>query len=146
MFIDPTGLGKVGICIRVGKKIWKEVTKNQARRALGNGKDVMVRGPGSSGTARGMAREQFGARTVRHDGHNGGMPHYQHKNGGQGHVFYRAATGLTFTGQFGDNFATQALDFINPVSDVVDVMNLINGEDDESGDSDSEEGASCGCQ
>ena len=74
------------------------------------------------------------------------MPHYQHKNGGQGHVFYRAATGLTFTGQFGDNFATQALDFINPVSDVVDVMNLINGEDDESGDSDSEEGASCGCQ
>ncbi len=145
-FVDPTGLGKVGICIRAGKKIWKEVTKNQARRALGNGKDVLVRGPGSSGTARGLAREQFGSRTVRHDGHNGGMSHYQHKNGGQGHVFYRAATGLTFTGQFGDNWATEALDFFNPISDVVEVMDLVNGDDEESDDSESGDGATCGCQ
>ena len=142
-WVDPSGLGKVGICIKAGRKLWKAVTKNQARRALEKGKDVKITGPGRSGVGKQLAREQWGKKTDRHDPHEPGqMPHYQHKNGGRGHVFYESAVGFTAVGAFGDSLSTQALDFFNPVSDVVDVMDLLGIGGD---DADDEADETCGC-
>ena len=141
-YVDPTGLGKIGFCIRAGKKTWEFVSKDRARRELADGGDVLVRGSGRSQQARQLAREQFGSRTDRHDGHelsNGktGMPHYQHANGGRGHVFYGMLSSLTFVGAFGDGYVSQGLDFFNPISDVKDVVDLFGaGEGEES----------CGCE
>lgn len=69
------------------------------------------------------------------------MPHYQHANGGRGHVFYRSVAALTFTNQFGDNIITNTLDLLNPMSDMVDLMDTL-GLDGES----INEASSCGCQ
>ncbi len=144
-WIDPSGLGKVGFCIRAGKKIWEKVTKNEAKRALGKGGDVRVTGPGRSGVGKQLAREQWGNKATRHDGHQPGqMSHYQHKNGGRGHVFYELAAGFTFVGVFGDSMGTQALDFFNPISDVADILGLAGAgpEGEDAGEGADE---SCGC-
>lgn len=143
-WVDPSGLGKVGFCLKVGKKIWKDVTKNQARRALQSGKDIAIKGPGSSRQARRLSREKFGDKTVRHDGHEGGLPHYQHKNGGRGHVFYQSLSGFTFIGAFGDNWVTQGGDLFNPISDVVDALDLL-GVGQDGADEDGED-ESCSCR
>ena len=140
-YVDPTGLGKIGFCIRAAKGAWEAVTKSQARRALANGKDVTVHGTGSSQQARQLAREQYGDNAVRHDGHelsdgSTGMPHWQHKNGGRSHVFYGALSSLTFVGSFGDHWTMQGIYFFNPISDIKDLVDLV----DEFGSD------SCGCE
>jgi hypothetical protein len=72
-----------------------------------------------------VAREVWEDKTVRHDAHKEGwLRHYQHANGGRGHAFYQSMSYLslgfetkTFVGRLGDNWATQAADFLNPMSD-----------------------------
>jgi len=145
-FVDPTGLGKVGFLIKGGKGVWRYCTKNRARKELQNGGDVLVKkSGGTSGEARRLAKEQFGKKTVRHDAHQSRQkPHFQHKNGGKGHVFYSTAASMTFVGAFGDNWATQAADFVNPISDAVDIVDLISEINNATGDS--EGASSCDCE
>jgi hypothetical protein len=115
---------------------------------LEKGKDVRVRGRGVSGDAKKLAREQFGDKTVRHDPHKQGQyPHYQHKNGGRGHVFYDVLTNLTAVGLFGNNILTEAIDFFNPFSDAKDVVDLFYDPEEEPSEEDqSESSPSCGCR
>jgi len=71
-YVDTTGYGKVKYFIKVVRglyNVWRPVSKNQARRALKNGGNVLVKGRGSSKEAKRLAREVFGNKTVRHDGH-----------------------------------------------------------------------------
>ena len=137
-YIDPTGLGKIGFCIKIANKLWGKTSKSKAQQAINNGTDIRVTGAGSSKVGKQMARQAFGNKTVRHDAHRPGqMNHYQHKNGGKGHVFYRSLAVLTFTNAFGDNALTQTMDFFNPISDVVDIMELASDNNETTG--------SCGC-
>jgi hypothetical protein len=56
------------------------------------------------------------------------MPHYQHRNGGRGYIFYRvrgwvavgAGLGAWMFGE--DSEAAEFVDFMNPVSDVQDIL------------------------
>lgn len=134
--VDPDGLSPIKWCIRAGKWVWQEVTKDQARRTLEKGKDVLVEGPGSSRKARALSKEQFGNKAVRHDAHQDGqLPHYQHKNGGKGHVFYRTLAPLTAGYYFGDSTAAEAMDFFNPASDAIEFLSLFGaGPDGSEGD------------
>ena len=61
------------------------------------------------------------------------MPHYQHKNGGRGHVFVDNLGKFTAVGIFGDNIFSQGLDLFNPMSDVKDIADLISDDPDEDG-------------
>lgn len=144
-YLDPSGQGKVGFCIKTVKKIWKKVSRDAAKNALRKGKsDVLVEGAGASKKARKLAKEEWGSKTTRHDPHQPGqMSHYQHKNGGKGHIFYRdTLAGFTGVGIFGDNFFGNAIDFFNPVSDVKDVLDLL----DEFNEPDEGTEQSCNCQ
>jgi RHS repeat-associated protein len=126
-WVDPTGLGKIGFCIKTVKGIWKKVGKDRARKELAEKGDVLVQGAGSSKDAKNMAREVFGDRTTRHDPHQAGQkPHYQHKNGGRGHVFYKTLAAATAINWLGDNALGNTIDFFNPLSDVKDVIDLAN--------------------
>ncbi|MCB1850400.1 MAG: RHS repeat-associated core domain-containing protein, partial [Gammaproteobacteria bacterium] len=136
-YVDPTGFGKISMFIRAVKGGWEKVTTNQARRRLADQGDVKVAGPGASGKAKQLAREQFGKKTVRHDAHQQGQTkHYQHKNGGRGHVFYGTSSRIVIPGAaigssvFGeDSWGAAMVNFINPLSDVQDVSDLITGGD-----------------
>jgi hypothetical protein len=133
IYADPHGLGKIGFAIRAIQGGWRYVTKSEARRTLDRRGDVRVTGPGASGDAKRLARERFGDRTVRHDAHaRGQMPHYQHRNGGRGHVYYEAR-GLIGIGAglgsaiFGeDTWGADVVDFFNPLSDIQDVWDFVD--------------------
>lgn len=91
---DPTG--EVRWLIRMVNGGLRTVQRDQAERALRRGADVRAEGPGASRQARGLARSVWGRRTTRHDAHaEGQRPHYQHRNGGRGHVFYGAAAAVS---------------------------------------------------
>ncbi|MBQ0721654.1 MAG: RHS repeat-associated core domain-containing protein [Gammaproteobacteria bacterium] len=134
MWVDPSGFGKIGLLIRTVKGGWQNVTSSQARRRLAQGGDVKVIGNGASKKAKQLAKEKFGQKTVRHDAHTSGqIPHYQHKNGGRGHVFYGksrivipgAAIGASLFGE--DSWAAEIVNFFNPLSDLQDVSDLVSG-------------------
>jgi hypothetical protein len=127
-FIDSNGLGKVGFLIRTSQNLWRKVSGNTARRVLDNGGDVKVCGKGASGKAKKLAHEQWGGKKVRHDPHAAGqMKHWQFKNGGKGHVFYSG----TMIGAFGSNWFTEAVDFLNPIRDAADLMQMADDADQE---------------
>ncbi len=116
---DPTGLGKLGYAIRAAKGGWKAVSKMRALKALTKAEDAMVEGTVKSKGARNLGREMWGSKTVRHDPHEAGqMSHYQHKNGGRGHVFYSVLEALTASAWLGENAAGDTYDATNPFSDI----------------------------
>ena len=123
-WVDPSGEGKVGFLIKCAKGAWRRVSKNRARRALKDKQDVLVQGKGAAKDAKKLGKENFGNKNTRHDGHNGGRPHWQHKNGGRGHVFYETISSLTAVSIFGDNFFGNEIDFVNPISDIKDIIDL----------------------
>jgi RHS repeat-associated protein len=137
--IDPDGRGAVGFFIRALKGGWRAVTPGRARKAIAAGDDVLTKGCGKSGAAKKLAKDTFGDKTVRHDPRAPGQkPHYQHKNGGRGHIFYGIASGLTLEywakPESKDPYAAKigcAVDFFNPLSIGKDVMDLFGAGDDE---------------
>ena len=74
----------------------------------------MVKGAGASGKGKTLAKDTWGEKTARHDGHGGGMPHYQHKNGGKGHIFYGIVTFIWNLTPLSD-----AADIINEAADII---------------------------
>ncbi|MCJ9427803.1 hypothetical protein [Kordiimonas marina] len=142
-YTDPMGEGKVKYFIRAykwGRSIWKEVSKSRALRARLKQGDVKITGRGARTEAKRMDRALNGDRTVRHEGHelpNGekGMNHFQHRNGGTGHTFYQVIAGLTAAHYLGDDSNVAAVvDFFNPVSDVKEVIDVIDEETSPSSD------------
>jgi RHS repeat-associated protein len=121
MYSDREGLGKIGFLIKSVRGGWKFATRSQAARELSKRGDVLAKGPANSGKAAKLAKDQFGNKTTRHDGHElgggkTGRPHYQHKNGStggrRGHVFYSSPfIAFTYVCQYGDNWWTETLDF-----------------------------------
>jgi len=135
---DPSGNGKLGAVVkglRKGYKYfvrtaaggWRATERKRAIRALAKDGDAIVSGEAK---ARRVSRAAHpGEEIVRHDGHilkdgERGLPHYQPKNGG-GHAFYPPLVGIG-AWLFGeDTVMADAVDFINPLSDVQDGLDLI---------------------
>lgn len=161
-YTDPDGRGKIGIFIKLIKKVTtkegrqfqtetlKRVpTEKAAVTARQSGKNVVVEGSGkkapASSTARGIEERVSGkANTERHDAHgksdrqNSGDTenHYQPSDRGKdqkgmGHTIYKGLGALTAVGNLPSDAgpwlrgAAEAVDFVNPVSDVKDVIDLV---------------------
>ena len=78
----------------------------------------MAKGCGASGKAKKLAKDTWGEKAVRHDPHSDGlMTHYQHKNGGKGHIFYDT-TGF----MIGLTPAGDVCDLINAFKDYIEWM------------------------
>ncbi|MEW5980562.1 MAG: RHS repeat-associated core domain-containing protein, partial [Acidobacteriota bacterium] len=138
--IDPTGRGKVSVFFRVitkivekdGQKVvYKKVTKDcltrdEARRLFRKqGGDVFGSRKGSKNVAgKGAIEEPVQGKA----GDN--LPHFHDADRLGGHAFY-GVTGVAIPGAtlgvdtFGDNVLGQAIDFLNPLSDVQFIVDTI---------------------
>jgi RHS repeat-associated protein len=126
-YYDPEGTGKVGLFAKTVKKLFKPISRRHADKILDKGGDIYVKGPGNSKKASALGREQFGRKKVRHDAHSEGQyPHYQHKNGGRGKIYYPRSLAMVGVCVFGDNFLGNLIDFFNPVADMVDAYDLLH--------------------
>jgi hypothetical protein len=80
-----------------------------------------------------LANDTWGNAATRDNAHPGfRYPHYQHRNGGRGHIFYSAkewigpwvavgaGLGAAVFGE--DSEAAEFVDFMNPASDVQDIL------------------------
>ena len=136
MYTDPFGLSPIGkLLARTVKGGIKYVKRKHAEKILSRGdptQNVTVVGKGSSQKGKQLARKEFGDKTVRHDAHKDHPhPHYQHKNGGRGHVNYVEKLGTIGVATFGDNLLGQAVDFFNPMADVkeaIEIVDMLTGE------------------
>jgi RHS repeat-associated protein len=132
-FVDPQGLGRVGLFARTVKGVWKRISREQAQKVLdrrGNkAVRVLVESPGSSKKARNIAKEKWGSKKTRHDGQDGQRPHWQHKNGNRGKLMYSidflSTLGVCI---FGDNLLGNAIDFFNPASDAADILHFFDND------------------
>lgn len=134
IFTDPDGLGKLKWCIRTARGVWKCVNKDKCYKCVKSGGEAKVSGSGASAAAGSMGKKIWGNKCVRHDPHQSGqMPHYQHKNGGGSHVFYQSMSSalapLTAQHYMGENIGSEIVDALNPVSDVVEIINILDGGD-----------------
>jgi hypothetical protein len=124
-FVDPAGLGKISFCIKTVKGLWKAVNRSRAAKELMQRGDVLVKGKGAKKGAKQLWDEVFGGGGTHHGPHKAGQrPHYQDPRGGKGHVFYEELTGFTAVGVFGDHWWAQLIDVFNPLSDVLDVLDM----------------------
>jgi uncharacterized protein RhaS with RHS repeats len=99
-WVDPRGEETEKYFVRNADGSWRCVPKAAAVMAAKNGADVRVSGPGSAGAARQMAREVYGQKRAQHGPHAPRQySHWQHKNGGRGHVYFgKPGGGLNFLG------------------------------------------------
>lgn len=125
-YYDPEGTGKVGLFAKTVKKIFKPISRRNADKILDKGGNIYVKGPGNSKKASALGKEQYGRKKVRHDAHEEGQyPHYQHKNGGRGKIYYPRSLAMVGVCVFGDNLLGNLIDFFNPVADMVDAYDLL---------------------
>lgn len=104
----------------------KAIKRSHAGKILDEGGTVTVAGKGASKEARKLAKDQWGDKAVRHDAHaEGQKPHYQHKNGGRGHINYVDKLGTIGVATFGDGIVGNVVDFFNPAADVKAVVDLV---------------------
>lgn len=137
-YVDPEGFGKVGLFVRTVKGAWKQISRLQADKLLDHADTrILVEGAGPSKKARNLAKQKFGSKKVRHDGHKPGeRPHWQHKNSGRGKLMYSLNIGANLgVCTFGDNPIGNLIDFLNPLSDLNDLaelgVDLLGGAEDE---------------
>jgi RHS repeat-associated protein len=100
-YSDPNGESVIGYFVRAARGTWKWVaTRAEAARAIANGTDVKVVGPGHGGDAWKMGKETWGRDAKRHRGHildgEEGLPHVQHRRGRRGHIFHTAKGFIVF--------------------------------------------------
>ncbi len=147
---DPDGNGRVKLFVETVKGIWKRVIQKQAVNARKVGKNVDVKGPKSNKVSKSVEAEAQGGKNkvAKHDPHatskgkGNKQPHYQPSkrasgDAGKGHTFYESAIGVAATASevasdLRDNFTIDTgsptlngvIDFVNPVSDVSDLLDL----------------------
>ena len=127
-WLDFSGCGKFKIFTRTVKGIKKYISRKAAKKLLEKGAEkggkvaVNVEGKGVNNQAKRLAEEVSDQKIVRHDPHREGWhSHYQPKSGGF-HVNVPCANiGVVL---FGDGFLGNALDFLNPLSDIQDMFDL----------------------
>ena len=121
-YSDPFGLSPIGLFAKTVKHVFKRISRERALQSTDN---VYVVGRSASGDAKKLAKEKWGNKAVRHDAHDEGqLPHYQHKNGGRGHVFYLERLATVGVSTFGDNIVGQTVDFFNPAADAMAVYEV----------------------
>lgn len=125
------------------------MSKKEAMKALSKKKDVAIIGPDASGKGQRLAKERWGKNyfydvPANYKVPEPGLPHYQYKNGRQGHIYIDLngalnvvksvgpiLPGLTAVGNFGENPVTQTIDFFKPASDLKDIIEESTGESTE---------------
>lgn len=127
--IDPSGCGKFKLVFRVGQSGLKAVKsiKRDLAKLLFKKKGVDV--SGSKNQLKKWAKEK-GMEKPSLENHKGGTDHYHPagritstgKHGGHGFI----NRNFTAVGIFGDNLFSEVIDFINPISDVCDLLDLID--------------------
>ena len=136
-YVDSYGCGKVGIVIKVGKwgiKVVKYVSNGVARRLyLKEGKDIK----GSKQMIKKMSKRKGYKKPkveVHSDECGSGYEHYHPPGretiygtkGGHGFILKK----FTAVGLIGDCWYAEALDIFNPVSDVVEIIELFEDEEE----------------
>jgi RHS repeat-associated protein len=141
-FIDPPGLGKFKIVKRIGQwglKQLREVSREQAKKALNKGTDIQ----GSKKQMKKLLKEKGKNNTSIHsvdetgrslkDGlkpetHGDGAEHYHPRPRNGGHGFLNGTVPGATLGKdvFGDNVVGEAVDFFNPLSDAQDMIDTAN--------------------
>ncbi|MGE3540529.1 MAG: RHS repeat-associated core domain-containing protein [Candidatus Tectimicrobiota bacterium] len=138
-YIDPTGLGKVGTVIKIVKRVgnWlresRKVSTKEAINARRRGADVLA--PNEK-IAKQIEKNAFkndptAGDLLKHEPHKKGYrPHYQ-TDKKSGHTFYSVSipgAGIgTFIGRkTGIPLLGDIIDFFNPLSDIQDVLNLLD--------------------
>jgi len=144
-YIDPSGLGKIGGIVRLVKVIG-ERTVHIARVSFDRAVDLRRKEANIAATPEALAQKiertaHPKGELIRHEPHKKGYrPHYQTK-GKRGHTFFG---GLVIPGanlgdivgrKTGSELLGEAINFVNPLSDVQDVLDtldyLTGGENEE---------------
>ena len=131
-YVDIDGREKFGVAVRIGGmgiKVVKEISKDLAILLFKKeGKDIVC----SKSQAKKWCKKK-GSKISRIEKHGDEPPH-GHPPDRQisgtvhgGHSFINTISSFTAVGVFGDGYIAQAVDFFNPVSDVVDAADLIDG-------------------
>jgi RHS repeat-associated protein len=128
-YSDPSGLGKVGLCKRVGqwgiKKLGLNLPRSEVKRIfIKEGGDVYA----SKSQLKKWASQKHQTKGKKYvvEKHGDGAEHIhrgdrtRHGGGKGGHGFISSI--LTLTGLFGSNWFTSGVDFLNPLSDVGDLL------------------------
>jgi len=88
-YVDFLGLEKKKYYVRNADGTWRCVAKKVFDRHSRLGRDVRIGGANDAGVARQEARQRFGERRTQHGPHGRGQfSHWQHRNGGRGHIFF----------------------------------------------------------
>ena len=134
VYVDGKGEGKIGLAIRVGRwgiRIIRKITKDEAKRLYRKeGSDIC----GSKQVIKRMSKRKgmdIQGPEVHSDHFGMGNEHY-HMPGKKrrtvtgargGHGFVK---NLTAVGLFGDHWYTEAVDLVNPISDINDILDIID--------------------
>ena len=136
-YVDPDGCGKAGIVIRIGKwgiKVVKYVSNDVVRRLYRKeGKDISS----SKQMLKKMSKRKGYKKPkveVHCDDRGSGFEHYHPPGrktingakGGHGFILKK----FTAVGLLGDYWYAKVLDFFNPVSDVVDIIDFFEDEEE----------------
>jgi RHS repeat-associated protein len=122
-FKDPSGEGKVGIAVRIGKSglklLKKAISRDEAKRLYRKeGQDVFA----SKQQIRKWGKEK-GVKQVEPEAHGEGYLHGHPPRRTGGHGFIAGLTGVAL---FGDNCFGEAVDLLNPISDLVDIDDFLS--------------------
>jgi RHS repeat-associated protein len=129
-FIDPTGHGKFGTAIRVGKWCLKKLgnlTRDQAKRKYKKqGKDIH----GSKTQLKKWSKSK-GRGKPKFEKHGKGQPHFHPPDRSGGHAFVDSPAIIPGASLgrdiFGDNILGGVVGFFNPLSDLQDAADLFGG-------------------
>ena len=123
-YVDWNGFGKFKLVTKTVKGLKKYISRNSAKKILvEEGGTVTIEGKGVNKAAKRLCEEVSDCPIVRHDPHQVGWhTHYQPKRGGF-HVNVPGANLGVMV--FGDGFLGNAVDFFNPLSDVQDIVDIV---------------------